>query len=89
MGWDPYIPGSSHPWRHVTVSVYRSRRWQNLSAAFATFWKKVTWTQSQARPTPKTLTMPSTHNAEKHWDTDDIDKWKVRLRRIRALSAQD
>jgi hypothetical protein len=23
-------------------------------------------------------TMPSTHNAEKPWDTDDIDKWKVR-----------
>lgn len=21
--------------------------------------------------------MPSTHNAEKPWDTDDIDKWKV------------
>ena len=22
-------------------------------------------------------TMPSTHNAEKPWDTDDIDKWKI------------
>ena len=21
--------------------------------------------------------MPSTHNVEKPWDTDDIDKWKV------------
>jgi ribosomal RNA assembly protein len=21
--------------------------------------------------------MPSTHNAEKPWDTDDIDKWKI------------
>jgi len=23
--------------------------------------------------------MPSTHKQEKPWDTDDIDKWKVRL----------
>ena len=22
-------------------------------------------------------TMPSTHNAEKPWDTDDINKWKI------------
>ena len=24
------------------------------------------------------VTMPSTHNVDKPWDTDDIDKWKVR-----------
>lgn len=23
--------------------------------------------------------MPSTHNVEKPWDTDDIDKWKVSI----------
>jgi ribosomal RNA assembly protein len=23
--------------------------------------------------------MPSNHKQEKPWDTDDIDKWKVRL----------
>ena len=22
--------------------------------------------------------MPSTHNTDKPWDTEDIDKWKVR-----------
>jgi hypothetical protein len=31
-----------------------------------------------APPHPNTFTMPSTHNVEKPWDTDDIDKWKVR-----------
>jgi hypothetical protein len=27
--------------------------------------------------TTTTATMPSTHEKEKPWDTDDIDKWKV------------
>jgi hypothetical protein len=31
-----------------------------------------------APPHRNTAAMPSTHNAEKPWDTDDIDKWKVR-----------
>jgi ribosomal RNA assembly protein len=28
--------------------------------------------------------MPSTHKKEKPWDTDDIDKWKVRPNPMRA-----
>jgi ribosomal RNA assembly protein len=30
--------------------------------------------------------MPSNHNAEKPWDTDDIDKWKVYLRHVNRPS---
>ena len=38
---------------------------------------------SKDRPFPSyrlshtTANMPSTHNVDKPWDTDDIDKWKV------------
>lgn len=31
-----------------------------------------------------TTKMPSTHKKEKPWDTDDIDKWKVRHMKLCA-----
>lgn len=31
--------------------------------------------------------MPSTHNAEKPWDTDDIDKWMVALTPLKPFES--
>jgi hypothetical protein len=40
--------------------------------------RKVVFTITESSQKLPTTKMPSTHKKEKPWDTDDIDKWKVR-----------
>jgi hypothetical protein len=48
--------------------------------------RKVAFTNFEVNEKFATTDMPSTHKKEKPWDTDDIDKWKVRYKMSRALS---
>jgi hypothetical protein len=43
-------------------------------------------TARRRRRRRNTTKMPSTHNADKPWDTEDVDKWKVITRYYTILA---
>lgn len=71
--------------------MFRAERGPSAGQVFA---RNLSWTLRQlisslynSSRTRRNFKMPSTHNGEKPWDTEDIDKWKVHLAHL--LGATD